>query len=118
PISRQLLAYYPLPNFPGASRNYSAPIRTISNGDNFNVRLNQTLNRKNRLAGGLSYQGGDNTTPNIYGFIDTRTNRGMNYNVSWSHNFTTRIISNLNYRFSRQRNLTSPYFSNRQDVEG
>ena len=118
PISQALLKYYPLPNFPGTNRNYSAPIRSITNGDNFNVRLNQTLNRKNRLSGGLGYQGGDNTNPNIFGFIDTRTNRGMNYNANWSHNFTTRIISNLNYRFSRQRNLSSPYFSYLQNVEG
>ena len=42
-------------------------------------RLNQTLNRKNRLNGGIGYQGSDNTTPNIFGFIDTRTSRSMNY---------------------------------------
>ena len=37
-----LLKYYPLPNFAGNNRNYSAPIRTINNGDNINSRLNQT----------------------------------------------------------------------------
>ena len=118
PVSLQLAKYFPLPNFPGYSRNYSAPITTVGNSDNINVRLNQTLNTKNRINGGLGYQGSNNTTPNIFGFVDTRTGRGININAAYSHNFTTRLISNLNYRFSRSRSLSSPYFSYLQNVEG
>ena len=118
PVSLELAKYFPLPNFPGYSRNYSAPITTVGNSDNINVRLNQTLNSKNRINGGLGYQGSNNTTPNIFGFVDTRTGRGMNINAAYSHNFTTRLISNLNYRFSRSRSLSSPYFSYLQNVEG
>ncbi len=118
PISLQLASFYPLPNFYGNNRNYSAPIVSVNNSVNINTRLNQTISTKDRLSGGLGYQGGDSTNPNIFGFIDDRTSRGINTNVSWSHNFTTRIISNLSYRFSRNRNLLSPYFSTVRDIEG
>ena len=37
----------------------------VQNSDNVNARLNQTINSKNRLNGGIAYQGSDNTTPNI-----------------------------------------------------
>ena len=90
----------------------------MNNSVNLNTRLNQTINTKNRINGGLGFQSGDSTNPNIFGFTDSRTSRGLNANVSWSHNFSTRLISNLNYRFSRNRNLSSPYFSSVRDIEG
>jgi hypothetical protein len=30
--------------------------------------------------------------------------------------FTTRVINNLRYTFSRSRQLSSPYFANRENV--
>jgi hypothetical protein len=118
PVSVALAKYFPLPNFPGYSRNYSAPITTVNNGDNINIRLNQTLSSKDRIFGGLGYQGNNASTPNIFGFVDSRTGRAMNANASYSHNFSTRVISNLNFRFSRNSSLSSPYFSYLQNVEG
>jgi hypothetical protein len=118
PIALKLANYYPLPNFPGYTRNYSTSIVSIANSDNINARLNQTLNTKNRLSGGVGYQGSNGQTPNLFNFIDTRNMSGINANVQFTHNFTTRIINNLNYRYSRSRTLSSPYFSNRTDIEG
>jgi hypothetical protein len=111
PIALGLLKYYPNPNAPGYKQNYQTPITTVGNGDNVNLRLNQTINTKNRINGGLGYQGNDGVTPNIFGFIDTSNGRNMNANVSWGHNFSSRVISNLRYTFSRSRALTSPYFA-------
>jgi hypothetical protein len=111
-----LLKYYPAPNAPGYKYNYQAPITTVNNSNNINTRLNQTINTKNRLNGGIGYQGGDGTTPNIFGFIDNNTTRSVNANVSWGHNFTTRTINNLRYTFSRSRSLGAPFFAYRQNV--
>src|SRR5262249_24615855 len=119
PAALALLKYYPLPNFPGYTRNYSRPINTVSNQDNVNTRIsNVTLSKKDRLNGGVGYQGGDQSRPNIFGFIDDTTSRGINANISWTHNFATRLINSVNYQFSRQRTLATPYFSLKQDVEG
>ena len=111
-----LLKYYPAPNAPGYKYNYQAPITTIQNSDNLNTRLNQTLNAKNRLNGGVGYMGSNSNTPNIFNFVDTGAARNINANVSWSHNFTTRLINNLRYTFSRSRNLGTPFFAYKQNV--
>jgi hypothetical protein len=113
PIAAGLLAFYPLPNFTGNSKyNYQTSIVGISNQDNLNVRLNQTLSQKNRLSGGFSYQRANTSTPNLFGFTDANSSTGINTNVAWSHNFTTRLIGNLSYRFSRSSTDLTPYFAN------
>ena len=109
-----MLKYYPVPNAPGYKQNYQAPITTISNSDNLNSRLNQTLNKKDRLTGGIGYMGSNSTTPNIFNFIDTGAGRNINANIAWSHNFTPRIINSLRYTFSRSRSLATPFFATKR----
>jgi hypothetical protein len=116
PVSLGLLKYYPDPNAPGYKQNYQAPITTISNSDNLNSRLNQTITKRDRLSGGIGYMGSNNNTPNIFNFVDTGTGRNITANISWSHNFTTRVINSLRYNFSRSRSLTTPYFANKENV--
>ncbi len=116
PVSLGLLKYYPNPNAPGYKQNYQAPITTVNNSDNLNSRLNQTISKKNRLSGGIGYMGSNNTTPNLFNFVDTGTGRNITANVSWGHNFTSRVINNLRYNFSRSRSLSSPFFANRENV--
>jgi hypothetical protein len=114
-----LLRYYPLPNSSGSSQyNYQTAIVNTSNQDNLNTRLNQTLNSKNRLSGGFGYQRSNTSTPNLFQFVDAGKMHGYNANIGWTHNFAARLISNLNYRFSRSTNEALPYFSNRENVAG
>jgi hypothetical protein len=116
PIATGLLQYYPMPNAPGYRNNYQAAITNITNSDNINSRLNQTLNAKNRIFGGIGYMGSNATTPNIYSFIDTGTARNMNANINWSHNFTPRLINSVRYTYSRSRNLLNPFFAYNTNV--
>src|SRR5262249_44914349 len=39
-----------------------------------------------------------------------------NANINWTHNFTTRIINNARYTFSRSRNVVDPFFAYNQNV--
>jgi hypothetical protein len=111
-----LLQYYPLPNAPGYKYNYQAPITTLQNSDNINTRLNQTLTTKDRINGGFQYMGSNNTTPNIFNFIDTGAGRNMAANIAWGHNFSTRLINNLRYTFSRSRSTATPFFAYNDNV--
>src|SRR5262249_5092967 len=104
PIAASLLQFYPLPNFNTTARNYSVPIVRSNNSQNINARLNETLSRTDRLNGGIGYQGGDSVSPNVFGFIDSGSTRGMNINVSYSKTIRPRLINNLSYTFSRNRN--------------
>ena len=60
----------PLKNF-----DEPAPITRVNNNNNVNARLNQTISQKDRVNGGIGYQGGDNLNPNIFGFLDSTTSR-------------------------------------------
>ncbi len=112
-----LLKYYPDPNQPFASRNYQTSLNGSNSAHNLNARIsNVKISSKDRLNFGLSYQTSSNTTPNLFQFIDTGSGGGLNANMSWSRNITTRLTNNLNYTYSRSRQLSSPYFAYLQNV--
>lgn len=112
PQAQALLSFYPLPNFAGNTRyNYQTPLVGISNQNNVNARLSHTINAKNQVSGNFAWQSGDTTTPNIFGFIDTTAITGYNSNLQYTYHFTTRLISNLRYNFSRQATNATPFFA-------
>ena len=60
---------------PGLCRrsNYQTAWTGSSNSDNLNARLsNIRLGSKDRIEGGIGYQGRNSTTPNLFQFVDTR----------------------------------------------
>jgi trimeric autotransporter adhesin len=112
-----LLQYFPQPNLPFAAQNYQTSWTGSNHSDNFGTRLsNIKLTSKDRVDGGINYQSRSSSSPNLFQFIDGGSGRGINANVGWSHNFTTRLINNLRYNFSRNRDLATPYFANRVNV--
>jgi hypothetical protein len=111
-----LLKFYPRANLTGIRNNYQTPLVSTSNSNNINARVNQTITKKDRLYGGIGYQGGNSAGPNLFGFNDTGSNRGLNTNVAWSRTIRTTLINNLRYTFSRMRNLSTPYFAYRENV--
>jgi hypothetical protein len=112
-----LLKYYPDPNLPYAARNYQTTWSGSNNSYNLNARLsNIKIGSRNRLNGGVGYQSSNSVSPNLFQFIDTGSGRGINASLGWSRNVTTRLINNLQYSFSRNRQLSSPYFANRENV--
>ncbi|HEV8042726.1 MAG TPA: carboxypeptidase regulatory-like domain-containing protein [Bryobacteraceae bacterium] len=120
PLSPQALAllnFYPLPNFAGSTRyNYQIPLVGIGNQSNVNVRVSHTINSKNQLSGGFSWQNGNTTNPNLFGFIDSGSTTGINSNLQWTYHFSPYLISNLRYSFSRSAGQTTPYFANTENV--
>jgi hypothetical protein len=115
--SLALLNYFPLPNLTDASRNYQTAWTGSSNSNNFNTRLsNIRLTSKDRLEGGVGYMGRNSSSPNLFQFVDTGSSRGVNANISWSHNFNTKLINNLRYSFSRNRDQMTPFFAYQQNV--
>ena len=61
-----LLEYIPLPNRPGSIQNYQIVTTVPRNTNALSVRINQSLNQKHRLTGGLNWQTRDNeNSPDI-----------------------------------------------------
>lgn len=112
-----LLQFYPDPNLPFAGRNYQTSWNGVSNSYNVNSRLsNIKLTAKDWLYGGVAYQSAESITPNLFKFTDTGSGRAVNASIGWSRNLTSRLINNLRYSFSRNRQLSTPYFADRLNV--
>jgi len=112
-----LLKYYPQPNLPYAAQNYQTSWTGKNNFHNINGRVsNVRLGSKDRLNFNVGYQGTDSVTPNLFAFTDTGSGSGINASLGWSHSFSTRLINNVQYNFSRMRQDTSSYFANRENV--
>lgn len=112
-----LLKYFPQPNLPFSTRNYQIAWTGSNNSHNLNSRLsNIRIGGKDRLNFGIGYQGSSSVSPNLLQFVDTGSGRGLNTNLGWSRNITTRVTNNVNFMFSRMRQQASPYFAYRQNV--
>ena len=117
PAATALLRYFPDPNLPFAARNYQTAWSSGNNSHNINARvMNIRIKSKDRLNANVGYQGSNNVSPNMFQFIDTGSGRGINASLSWSHTITTRITNNVNFTFSRNRQLAEPFFANRENV--
>ena len=112
-----LLQYYPTPNLPFSSQNYQTSWTGVNNSHNLNSRIaNVKLDSKDRMNGGIGYQGSNSTSPNLFGFTDTGSGRGIHANLAWSRSFSATLINNVQYNFSRNRQLSSPYFADGDNV--
>ena len=122
PQAQALLNFYPLPNFntnvANERYNYQVPLVGIGNQSNVNIRLSQTINSKNQVQGNFAWQQSDSTNPNVFGFIDSTSMSGYNTGVNYTYHFTTRLISNLRYQFSRSATNVTPFFANTSNVSG
>ena len=123
PLSRigstatSLLSYFPLPNLPFASRNYETALDGLNKSQNLNARLsNIGIGTRDRLNAGAGFQTSSSVTPNLFQFVDTGEGSGLNANLAWSHTFTAKVTNNLQYNFSRMRQLSTPYFADKSDV--
>jgi hypothetical protein len=112
-----LLKYFPYPNIADASQNYEVGLTGLSKTQNLNARLsNIKIGSKNRINAGIGYQNSSSVSPNMFLFDDTGHGSGVNANLAWSHNFTNKVVNNLNYSFSRMRQLSEPYFADKVNV--
>lgn len=119
PQALSLLTLYPLPNFSGGGRyNYQIPVTGALHQDSLESRLTKTINQKNQVYGGFSFQSNRSDTPNLFNFLDTGTSLGLSTNVNWRHAFASRLYGTYGLQFSRMSVRTTPFFANRQNISG
>lgn len=117
--AKALLNLYPFPNSAGSTRyNYQIPILAVTHQDSLQARANKSLKRNNQLSGAFAYQSTRADNPNLFGFLDTTDSTGLNASVNWRHNFTSRLLANLGYQYSRSAVHIRPFFENRRNVSG
>jgi trimeric autotransporter adhesin len=119
PQALALLSFYPLPNFASTGGyNYQIPLLGVVHQDSLQSRLNQTIDRKNSIFGGLAFQDTRQDNPNVFGFLDTSDSLGLNANAHWFHRFAQGLFGNFGYEFSRFSLKLTPNFENRENVSG
>jgi hypothetical protein len=124
PISAQaqaLLNLYPLPSpslAGDAQYNYQVPLNSDSHQDAVQAMMSKMIGNKNYLYGGFTFQSSRSSNTNLFGFEDSTGLLNLSVNASWYHRFTQRVWMTATYSFSRSRTQVTPYFANRENVEG
>jgi hypothetical protein len=117
--AQALLTFYPLPNATGGTRNnYQVQTATNVRQDGAQFRLSKPFGNKDYVYGNFSLQSIRQGTNTLFGFHDTTNQFNLAFGANWNHRFTQRLFVNTGYTFSRSRQLGTPYFANRVNVEG
>ena len=124
PINAQaqaLLNLYPLPSpslAGDAQYNYQVPLNSDSHQDAVQAMMSKMIGNKNYLYGGFNLTSARSSNTNLFGFEDSTGVLNLSVNASWYHRFTQRVWMTATYSFSRSRTQVTPYFANRENVEG
>lgn len=118
PTSQGLLDLIPLPNNPGATQNYQLVSAIPQSTDTLSMRLNRTLTKSDRLAFSVNLQRRSSENLQLYGWSDPSEGSGQSYDLSWTHNFSPRVITTARMRYNLNRNQLVPYFANGEDISG
>lgn len=112
PVSQNILAYYPTPNSPGVSNNYTLNTSSPLTNTTYTIRIDHSIGSNDKFFG--SYSSRENTryspqnfqlpapvTPNIQtqDFI-THFGRG-----GWDHIFTANLLNHLNIGYNRSNSI-------------
>lgn len=107
-VATQASSLFPAPNLPGdaftGARNYAFAGATITNVNNYNIRVDQNFGAKNRLFGRWSRvrQVRNDFQPFRAERDATKSDdRGMNIVISDNHNFTPTLVGDLTLSYSR-----------------
>ncbi len=111
PAALRLLQFFRPPNQTGLTNNYQYETAQASNSDNLGIRLQRSVTAKDRLALNLQYQRRDGTTAQAFGYSDETNGYGLNTQLQWTRNLTTKSVLTTQVRFNRNYNQIVPYFS-------
>ena len=118
PQALALLSFYPLPNSSGSSYNYQAPLISAVHRDALQTRFNKNIGSRDQVYGRFALRSNRSDSTNLFGFLDTSDQLGINTSVNWEHRFGHYLFSDFGYQFSRLATHVTPYFKNRENVSG
>ena len=116
PAAAGLLAYFPLPTYPGIVQNYHLATSTPRVSDSLGVRFNAPLTTKDRLNFNEQYNRNDSKSQQLFGYKDSTSGYGLSASAGWSHSFKPRFNNSLNITFSRNISKLAPYFAYTDNV--
>jgi hypothetical protein len=116
PNALKLLQLYPAPTATGIVSNYSVNRSQPDNNDHFDIREDNTLGQHDQLFGRVSYSRrnanipgaftGDASNPPFGG--GDFTDRSLNFGIGETHSFSTTLINEARFGYSRLRTTSQP----------
>ena len=116
--AKGLASLIPLPNYSAALQNYQFTTSYPSNSDNLSLRVIRPLTKKDRVNFGMNWQRRDAQSLQLFGYRDISGGSGLNIDTGWSHNITSRLLSNFRASFNRNNNDALPQFAYGEDISG
>jgi hypothetical protein len=118
--AQYLLNLYPAPNVTNTigPNNFQTVTTRNVRQDAYQLQMSKQFGSKNNVNGRFNLQNTRTGSNSLFGFHDATKALGMNSYVDWYHRITQRLSVDTNYSFSRQRTQQTPFFANRQNVEG
>jgi len=114
-IAAGLLSFYPLPNQTGATQNYRLLYTTPQDSDSLNTRINKTVG-KNRFDASINWQRRSGINQQLFGFQDPTSGYGINSSLGYNRTISPHLVFNSSVRFNLNRNETTSFFSNGENV--
>lgn len=108
PVARKILGYWPLPNLPGVVNNFAAAGKTLTNIDNYDVKIDENANAQNRFFARFSRHQLTGLPANFFpsairvaqgGSINHET--GTDIAADYTHLFSSSFLTEARYGFAR-----------------
>ena len=118
PIAQKLLAFIPMPNIAGAAfgqNNFTQAQTREKTTDGFDVKISQTLNRRDQLSYRVSFMRPVVFDPGAYGiyggpanggFAGTGTNTSSSSAVTWTRVYSDKTVMDIRGGLNYYRNVT------------
>jgi Carboxypeptidase regulatory-like domain/TonB dependent receptor len=119
PIAKQLLAFVPLPNIPGAALgqvNFQQAQTREKTTDGFDAKVNYTISNKDQMSYRVSFMRPVVFDPGLFGqyggpanggFAGTGTNNSYSTAATWTRVISTKTVLDVRGGVNYYRNITS-----------
>ena len=116
PAARGLLGLIPTPNVPLPIQNYQFITGVPQNSQSVSLRLNHPLTTKDRVSLNIGGQSRSGQSAQLFGFVDESAGHSYNSDLSWTRNYSARLIQTLRARVNRNTSDLLPYFANKENI--
>ena len=118
PVAQRLLAFIPMPNISNAvfgQNNFTQAQTREKTTDGFDVKISQTLNRRDQLSYRVSFMRPVVFDPGLYGvyggpanggFAGTGTNTSSSSAVTWTRVYSNKTVMDIRGGLNYYRNVT------------
>ena len=107
-VAAQILSYWPLPNLPGVVNNFAAAGKTVTNINNYDVKIDENANDQNRFFARFSRHNLTTLPPNYFpAAIQVAQGGSVNHEIGtdiaadYTHIFSSTFLTEARYGFAR-----------------